>query len=165
MSMSMRGFFLIATVLSGLTTPFSALAQQSYKEHKQQIDTTRWAIQSERKNVVARNMELSEKEQQAFWPLYEEYRAAMRKTGNRFVKLITEYADAYKAQNLSDAQARRMVDEYLSIETDKLKVKKRYVKRFESVLPPKKLARFFQVDNKMDAFINARVARDVPLVE
>lgn len=40
-------------------------------------------------------------------------------------------------------------------------MKKRYPKRFESVLPPKKLARFFQVDNKMDAFISATIARNV----
>jgi hypothetical protein len=44
-------------------------------------------------------------------------------------------------------------------------VKKRYVKRFQDVLPPKKLARFFQIDNKMDAFINAAIAKEVPLVE
>lgn len=145
--------------------PFSVSAQGSYKEYKEQIETTRWAMQSQRKTVIARNMQFTEKEDKAFWPLYEEYRTAMGKTGDRLVKLITNYADAYKAQNLSDAEALRMVKEYLTIETDKLKVKKRYVKRFERVLPPKKLARFFQVDNKLDAFINATIAKDVPLIE
>jgi hypothetical protein len=140
-------------------------AQGSYKQHKEQIELTRWSIQSERKAAVANNLQLSEQESKSFWPLYDDYRAAMGKVGERTIKLITDYADAYTKNNLSNDQARRMVNDYLSIETDKLKVKKRYLKRFQEVLPPKKLARFFQIDNKMDAFINATIAKEVPLVE
>lgn len=148
-----------------ILTATIVFAQGSYKQHKEQIDLTRWSIQSERRTTVANNLHLSEKESKVFWPLYDDYRAAMGKVGERTVKLITDYADAYNKNNLSNDQAIRMVNDYLSIESDKLKVKKRYVKRFQDVLPPKKLARFFQIDNKMDAFINAAIAKEVPLVE
>ena len=148
-----------------ILTATIVFAQGSHKQHKEQIELTRWSIQSERRTTVANNLQLSEQESKVFWPLYDDYRVAMGKVGERTVKLITDYADAYNKSNLSNDQAVRMVNDYLSIETDKLKVKKRYVKRFQDVLPPKKLARFFQIDNKMDAFINAAIAKEVPLVE
>jgi hypothetical protein len=148
-----------------ILTATIVFAQGSHKQHKEQIELTRWSIQSERRTTVANNLQLSEQESKVFWPLYDDYRAAMGKVGERTVKLITDYADAYNKSNLSNDQAVKMVNDYLSIETEKLKVKKRYVKRFQEVLPPKKLARFFQIDNKMDAFINAAIAKEVPLVE
>lgn len=157
-----------ASLALGLVSALMAtivFAQGSYKQHKEQIELTRWSIQSERKAAVANNLQLSEQESKRFWPLYDDYRAAMGKVSERTIKLITGYADAYTKNNLSNDQALQMVNDYLSIETDKLKVKKRYVKRFQDVLPPKKLARFFQIDNKMDAFINAAIAKEVPLVE
>lgn len=155
----------LALGLAGALVATIVFAQGSYKQHKEQIELTRWSIQSERKAAVANNLQLSEQESKSFWPLYDDYRTAMGKVGERTIKLITDYADAYTKNNLSNDQALQMVNDYLSIETDKLKVKKRYLKRFQGVLPPKKLARFFQIDNKMDAFINATIAKEVPLVE
>ena len=155
----------LALGLVGALTTTVVFAQGSYKQHKEQIELTRWSIQSERKTTVENNLQLSEQESKAFWPLYDDYRAAMGKVGERTIKLITDYADAYTKNSLTNEQALQMVNDSLSIETDKLKVKKRYVKRFQGVLPPKKLARFFQIDNKMDAFINAAIAKEVPLVE
>lgn len=160
---SLRASLALGLVSALMTT--IVFAQGSYKQHKEQIELTRWSIQSERKATVASNLQLSEQESKGFWPLYDDYRAAMGKVGERTIKLITDYADAYTKNNLSNDQALQMVNDYLSIETDKLKVKKRYLKRFQDVLPPKKLARFFQIDNKMDAFINATIAKEVPLVE
>jgi hypothetical protein len=155
----------LALGLAGALMVTVVFAQGSYQQHKDQIELTRWSIQSERKAAVENNLQLSEQEGKAFWPLYDDYRAAMSKVGERTVKLITDYADAYTQNSLTNEQALRMLNDYVSIETDKLKVKKRYLKRFENVLPPKKLARFFQIDNKMDAFINAAIAKEVPLVE
>lgn len=155
----------LALGLAGALMVTVVFAQGSYQQHRDQIELTRWSIQSERKAAVENNLQLSEQEGKAFWPLYDDYRAAMSKVGERTVKLITDYADAYTQNSLTNEQALRMLNDYVSIETDKLKVKKRYLKRFENVLPPKKLARFFQIDNKMDAFINAAIAKEVPLVE
>jgi hypothetical protein len=155
----------LALGLAGALMVTVVFAQGSYQQHKDHIEFTRWSIQSERKAAVENNLQLSEQEGKAFWPLYDDYRAAMSKVGERTVKLITDYADAYTQNSLTNEQALRMLNDYVSIETDKLKVKKRYLKRFENVLPPKKLARFFQIDNKMDAFINAAIAKEVPLVE
>jgi hypothetical protein len=86
----------------------------------------------------------------------------MARTGDRLVKLITDYAA--NRDKLSDEQATAMLDEYLSIQSDELAVKKKFIRNFEKVLPPKKVARFYQIENKLDAVIRAEIAEVVPLV-
>ena len=82
-------------------------------------------------------------------------------THYRYVKLVVAHLDTYKA--LSDDAATGMLKEYLSIERARTDVKSEYVPRFGKVITAKKVARFFQVDNKLDAVINADMARLIPL--
>ena len=106
-------------------------------------------------------MDLQAPEADIFWPLYREYRLEMAKVNDRFVKLLVSYMQSY--DELSDAQATHMMDEYLAIERARNRVKAKYVPRFREKLPARKVARFFQVDNKLDAIINADLASVIPL--
>ena len=127
-----------------------------------EIALTRQVIQTERQALVTAAMELTEQEGAAFWPLYREYREAMAKVGDRGQALITSYAAKYAT--LTDADAQVMLDEMVAIDSEALKVRKDYVKKFGKVLPAKRVARFFQLENKMDAVIKADLAETIPLV-
>jgi hypothetical protein len=127
-----------------------------------EIELTRAAIQVRRQALVTAAMDLDSKEAERFWPLYREYRLAMAKVNDRYVKLLVSYLDAYDTQ--TDESATQLMKEYLKIERDRTGVKATYVPRFTKVMPAKKVARFFQVDNKLDAVINADLARVIPLI-
>jgi hypothetical protein len=43
-------------------------------------------------------------------------------------------------------------------------IRKRYVRKFRKVIPETKLARFYQIENKLDAITNFALARQIPLV-
>jgi len=122
---------------------------------------TRAAIQVRRQALVTSAMDLDDKEAQVFWPLYRDYRQAMAKVGDRTTNLIVSYLGTY--ENLSDDAAKRMLDEYLRIEKERTAVKTKYVSRFRKIMPQRKVARFFQVENKLDAFMNAELAQMIPL--
>ncbi len=107
-------------------------------------------------------MDLTPEESQAFWPLYREYRLEMTKVGDRLLKVITTYAENYRS--LSDELAKSLLTDYLSIEKARLQVKSKYLPRFQKVLPPKKVARYYQVENKLDIIIQAELAEEIPLV-
>ncbi|MFQ5935036.1 MAG: hypothetical protein ACE5LB_01320 [Acidiferrobacterales bacterium] len=141
-----------------------AQGQGSYQRHKAEIDLTRAMVQTDRKSIVATNMSLSSEQREAFWPVYNRYRTAMAGVEDRRVKLITRYADAYVGNKLSDEQALALLNEFLSIERERLKVKRRYINQFKKVIPPKKVVRFFQVDHRLDTVINLAIAKNVPLV-
>jgi hypothetical protein len=125
------------------------------------IELTRAAIQVRRQAIVTAAMDLESKEAEVFWPLYREYRLAMATVNDRFVKLVVGYLDSH--DTLTDEGATKILDEYLSIDRARNDVKRKYVSRFGKRLPARKVARFFQVDNKLDAVINAELARLIPL--
>lgn len=126
-----------------------------------EIELTRASIQLRRQALVTAAMDLAPKEEEVFWPLYREYRLEMAKVGDRLSQLLVQYAQQY--DTLTDAQAVKIMDEYLSIERVKNSVKGKFVSRFRKILPARKVMRFFQVDNKLDAIINAELASIVPL--
>lgn len=151
--------YLFASLL-GLFVTLSST--QATDEVTEQIELSRWALQEEKRELMARNMELTGLEAEAFWPVYNAYQMALRKVNDRTIKLIKDYAQDW--QNLSAQRARALLDEFLRIENAKLKLKRTYVRKFRKVLPPQKVARYFQLENKWDATIHAEVARHIPLM-
>jgi len=127
-----------------------------------EIELTRAVIQAERQVILAANLGLTDEEGQRFWPLYRQYRNDLAKNGDRRIALITTFADNY--ENLSEGTAEWMVNEFLAIEKVEAEVKSNWVPRFREVLSARKVALFFQIENKLDAVINFELADSIPLV-
>jgi hypothetical protein len=127
------------------------------------IEMIRDMVQLERKDIVAEELGLTGAESTEFWPVYDAYVAEREVVNDRLVKLITDYAANYL--NMSDEQARSLVDDYFDVEAERLKVRRKYVREFDDVLPPKKLARFIQIENKLDTIVQVDMASEIPLVE
>ncbi len=127
----------------------------------EELRLTRVAIDTERQALITRGMDLTPDEMQRFWPLYREYRLAAKKVGDRIVALINTYADNY--QNLTDGVANKLLSEFVSIEKERARLKAQYLPKFKQVLPPRKVVRFYQIENKLDIAILAEVAQAVPL--
>ena len=126
-----------------------------------EIELTRAAIQLRRQALVTAAMDLGAKEAEVFWPLYRDYRTEMARVNDRFVTLLTGYLESY--DSLTDQQANKMLDDYLGIEKARTGVKGKYLSKFRKVLPGRKVARFFQIDNKLDAVMQADLAANIPL--
>ena len=157
-------FLMMAPAIASAQTPAAPAAPPAPDDDDltSEVALTRAAIQVRRQALVTAAMDLDGKEAEAFWPLYRDYRNEMAKVGDRLVKLINDYADAY--DTITDDQAGRMLDEYLSIQRSTNEVKAAYVPKFRQVLPARKVARFFQVDNKLDVVIQSKLAAGIPLV-
>ena len=125
------------------------------------VQLTRATIDTERQALITRGMDLTPDEMQRFWPLYREYRLAAGQVGDRLVTLLTTYADNY--QNLTDKVADKLLTEFVSIEQARARLKAQYLPKFKKVLPPRKVVRFYQLENKLDTAILADVAQAVPL--
>jgi hypothetical protein len=58
-----------------------------------------------------------------------------------------------------------MLDEWLKIKEAEVKLRMKSVEDFKRVLPPKKVLRFFQLDNKFDVIVNYNLSGSIPLVQ
>ena len=66
---------------------------------------------------------------------------------------------------MSDKQAEELMNEFWTTQLDALVLKQDYFPKFKQVLPVKKAARFFQLDNRLDAAVQSDASRQMPLVE
>ncbi len=139
------------------------LATPLWSQQEKEIELTRLALQRQRDDLVNQFMQLNLKEVGAFIPVYEEYRTEMGKLGDRTQRVILDYAE--NQDNLSDQKALAMLDEWLKIKEAEVKLRMKSVEDFKRVLPPKKVLRFFQLDNKFDAIVNYNLSGSIPLVQ
>ncbi|MCH8017672.1 MAG: hypothetical protein IH917_13725 [Acidobacteria bacterium] len=139
------------------------LATPLWAQQEKEIELTRMALQRQRDDLVNQFMKLNLKEVGAFIPVYEEYRTEMGKLGDRTQRVILDYAK--NQDNLSDQKALAMLDEWLKIKEAEVKLRMKSVEDFKRVLPPKKVLRFFQLDNKFDAIVNYNLSGSIPLVQ
>ena len=137
-----------------------ALAQDKQADTMQIL---REKIQADKKLLVAANMDLTEKEAQAFWPVYESYQKDLGLLNGRLLVLIQDFAKNYQA--MTDDEAKKLVGEYLAIEGDRVKLKQSYLPRLRKALPEKKVARYLQIENKIEAVVRYELAEKIPLVK
>ena len=130
---------------------------------KANLDILRDTIRANRKALVAANLTLTDEEATRFWPLYDRYRDELATVQDRAMKVIGDYTRSF--HDLSDDEAMKLADDWLSTEGDRVKVRRAYLEQFEKVLPGRKVVRLYQIENKMDAVQRYDLAAHIPVVE
>lgn len=155
---------LLAAATAIILMPGAASAQVNpqFAEITEATEQARSLMQIERKMIVSQELNLSPAESSAFWPIYDRYTTDMKSAGDLRVKVITDYAASY--DDMSDATARQLIDDMIRHQEKVLKIRKSYLGKFRKALPETKLARFYQIENKLDAITNFALARQIPLV-
>ena len=126
------------------------------------LELSRDVVNAQKRTTVAGSLPLSDEQADAFWPLFDKFQVELKKIDDRSDRVIAEFSNEYAS--LTDAQARALLDESISIEEDRAKLMRQWVKRMEKVLPPRLLARYFQLEHKFHAIVAADLARQIPLV-
>ena len=159
MGRRVRGVMMIATFLFCLGAG-TVLAQDKPADN---MDIVREKVRTDKKLVVATALNLTEAEAKAFWPVYNSYQSDMIAHYDRVFKLVDAYAKSY--ETMTDENATQLLGEFLSLETDYIALLNSYVPRFRRVLPPVKVARLYQVENKLRALVDYEFARAIPLIK
>jgi hypothetical protein len=120
-------------------------------------------VRADKKLLVAENMQLTEAEAKAFWPVYDQYQDELILLRKRTVKLIKDYADSYEKMN--NETAKKLMDEYITIETLGPKLRQAYLPKFRKVLPEVKVVRYYQIENKIQAALFYELAANIPLMK
>jgi len=150
-------------LLVAIVVALPLAAQDSNVSAGGEIEVSRAQLQAERQAIVNRAMELTDSESTKFWPLYREYRTKMAEVSDKQVATIKEYAANFNTMN--DAEAERLMTNYMDYQKDKLNLERDYVKKFKKILPGRKVARYFQLEHKLDAIIDYDLAKNIPLME
>src|SRR5271168_1137818 len=167
---SVRSITLIGAALHFLLLPAMSFAadapppvNEKFTNLAPGIKMLRAEIGQDRRDVVAASMLLTKSEGDIFWPLYDQYRAEQHQVGDQRVRLITDFIA--NRDTMSEEQAGKLTKEALAIEQKKTAIKEDYVTKMFKVLSARTVARFFQIDNELDAVIDIELAARVPLIQ
>jgi hypothetical protein len=122
-------------------------------------------LKADKKLIVAKYMELTESEAEKFWPVYDEYQSDLQKSNERLLRLLESYAADYKNKSLTDEKAKKLLDDWIALEQDEGKRRSTFAPKVLQALPPKKAARYLQIENEYRILLRYDLATTVPLVQ
>jgi hypothetical protein len=143
--------------------PQSGEGKESRTVSDQDIQLLRKDVRSEKKQLIAANLTLSDAEATKFWPLYDQYSAELTGIGDQRYALIKEYAQNFGS--MTDAQALTLINRSLALDESVAQLRIKYVPIFNKVLPGLKAATFFQMDRRVGTLIDLQLASQIPLVQ
>jgi len=122
-------------------------------------------VNADKKALVADNMDLTDTEARAFWPIYDQYQNELKVINDRLASTILAYADAYNAGGVPDSTAKRLLDEAIAIDDSEVRLRRDYAAKLTRVIRAAKAARYLQIEGKIRAAVRYELAANIPLVE
>jgi len=156
----------LAAALLSATALVAAPAPDHHEGEGQDLEATielmRKDVRAEKADIVAKTMELDAEEAALFWPVYKQYEAEAKVLGDERLAIITDYAENF--EDLSNEKAKDLITRAVALEGKEHALKERYLKEFLAVLPARTVARFFQVDSRINTLIDLELSGQIPLV-
>ena len=161
----MKGKAVNSLLVIALTITFFGFAGFALAQDKQadNMEIVKEKIRTDKKLFIATNMQLTESEAKEFWPVYDAYQAELGKLIEREIKLIEDFAASY--ETMSDEVAKKLLNDSLAIDASHQKLRQMYLAKFRGVIPDKKVARYYQLESKIDAVFEFELARKISLVQ
>ncbi|MCM2311119.1 MAG: hypothetical protein NDI84_06905 [Steroidobacteraceae bacterium] len=152
-------FAILGTALLSLVTSPAAQAQSTFDE--QQVFLAR--IQTNERAIVLESLDLDDTQVAAFTPLYDDFQAQYKKVMDRAIALLETFAA--NCDSMTDDAAERLLADWFDLKSDEDRLIKEYARRMGKVLPPSKVLRFVQIENKLSTVLRLEALQGVPLAK
>jgi len=173
-----KKFLTITVMLVAFASANSALAQNSPSPKKDAVKTSvtndgsdpapddfmqllRKDVRSQKKQIIAENMDLSDTEAQKFWPVYDHYAAELSKIYDTKITLLNDYAD--NRSSMTGEQAETYIRKRAEVEQSIMQLRLKYIPAFRKVLSGRETALFYQLDWRVGLAIEVELLQ-VPLI-
>lgn len=133
---------------------------QSDADIDSEIQSIRADMRADKVAIITDAMKFTPQESTAFWPIYKKYEFDLSKLNDGRVALIKTYADKYTT--MTDADAKAMAEKSFDLESSRVDLKKTYFKEFSKAMPATTVARFFQLEHRLDLLVDLKLASELP---
>ncbi len=143
------------------TGPTSASNDPSQASSDDFVELLRKDIRSQKKQIIAENMQLSDAEAEKFWPVYDQYAAELSKIYDGKLALLKDYANNYSS--MTGEQAESYIRKRAGVEQQIMQLRLKYIPAFRKVLSGRETALFYQIDWRLSLAIDVQLIQ-VPLI-
>jgi hypothetical protein len=135
----------------------AAIYQDTRWSPDQDIEMLKSNLRSQKKQIVAANMDLTDTEAEKFWPVYDRYAADFAKIYDAKIALFQEYLE--NNQTMSGDEAESYLRRRAGVEEDVMQLRLKYLPEFRKVLTGREATLFYQIDWRLDLMINLQLAQ------
>jgi Spy/CpxP family protein refolding chaperone len=172
--------FLVITLMAiALVAANSALAQNSVsaknnatkdstadyasqpKSDDDFIELLRKDVRSQKKQIIAQNMALSDAAAEKFWPVYDQYAAELSRIYDTKIAVLNDYVENYS--NMTGEQAENYIRKRAEVEQSIMQLRLKYMPAFRKVLSGRETALFYQLDWRLGLAIDVELVQ-LPLI-
>jgi hypothetical protein len=127
----------------------------------QYIQLLKTDLQANAKDYVSKGMvTFTPEEAKRFWPIWDSYMAERGKFLDARLALIMDYADNF--DKMTDAKAQELLNRRVEQLKLKDKLDEKYRPQFATALSPRRLVRYYQIQQELEVMIELRVISEVP---
>ena len=144
--------------------PGASLVQSDAEESQidEDIKLFRKDLRSQRKQIVAANLNLTDVEAQKFWPVYDQYVADLAKVNDTKAALFKNYLQT--VDTMSGEQAISYVQKRADVEQSIMQLRVKYIPAFRKVLSDRQTALFYQIDWRLSLITDLQLAQ-APMID
>jgi hypothetical protein len=163
----MRRFLVIVMCVAALGVQNHARAAGSVADVTD-MDALRASVRADKKAFVASTLKLTPTEAQRFWPIYDNYQRIADAANRR--RSVAVEAIGGLDKPITDAYARNLANELIAADEQEVRARRALSNRLmrgvpSRVLPPRKAARYLQLESKIRAMQACDIATGIPLVK
>jgi hypothetical protein len=129
----------------------------------QDLALLRKDLRSQKKQVLAQNLSLSDAEATKFWPIYDQYVAELTKINDKKYATIQAYADRFGT--LSDDEAQSLIKNWLEVDIAAAQLRAKYLPIVSKAIGGRKGATFAQLDRRIASIVDLQLGSKIPLVQ
>jgi peptide methionine sulfoxide reductase MsrA len=119
---------------------------QDKQNRKDRIETVHIAYLTQKLNLTS-------EEAKNFWPVYDQYKSDQEQLRNQRRDNVEAVEKAGGIDNMNDADVQKLIAGETDLETRELELRKQYVTKFQSVIPIRKVAKFFIAEDEFKRYL------------
>ena len=120
-------------------------------------------IQTDKRAIVLRTLDLNDAQVAAFTPIYDAYQAEMKALLERGGAVLDKFAANFGS--MTDDAAKEILKEALKLRDDRNSTIRKYSKQLERELPAVKVLQWVQVENKLNTLLDMQAAAVIPIAQ
>jgi Spy/CpxP family protein refolding chaperone len=157
----MKKFLIAVAALAALGSTMPASAQGANTMDDTQVLISQ--IQTDKRAIVLKTLELTDAQVAAFTPIYDQYQAEMKVLMERGAATLDKFAANFGS--MTDDAAGAILKDALKNREDRNAVMRKYAKKFDKVLPTTKVLQWAQVENKLNTLLDMQAAMIIPIAQ
>jgi len=127
------------------------------------IEVLKSDIKTNKKALITQVMQFTDKQSEAFWPIYNEFEHELDKLSNQRIANIKDFAANY--DSLSDKKADELIKKSFNFLEDRMKLNEKYYEKFAKALTPVVAAKFIQLEHQIQLVLDISIAANLPLAK